>query len=219
MKIRAVGFDIDGTLYPNHRMFIHTFPSFIRHPMLVWHFSRIRKQIRKEDYHGDFHAKQTELLAESMKISRTRAARILKENLYDEWDNYFRKLKAYPYAKEFILNLRSRGMKTAAMSDFPIGRKLEYLGLDDIWDAAFCTEDTGHLKPSPVPFIKMAELLKIENNQILYVGNNYKYDIIGAAEAGMKTAYLGRKNAGYSADFYFESYKDLENQLFSALQG
>ena len=218
MKISAVGFDIDGTLYPNHRMFIHTFPSFIRHPMLVWHFSRIRKQIRKEEYHGDFHEKQTELLAESMKISRTKAARILKENLYDEWDNYFSRLKAYPYARDFILNLRMKGIKTAAMSDFPVGRKLEYLGLNDLWDAAFCTEETGYLKPSPVPFSRMAELLKVENNQILYVGNNYKYDIIGAAEAGMKTAYLGRKKPGYSADFYFESYKDLEKQLFSALQ-
>ncbi len=219
MKISAVGFDIDGTLYPNHRMFIHTFPSFIRHPILVWHFSRIRKQIRNEEYHGYFHAKQIELLADSMKISRTKAARILKENLYDEWDNYFSRLKSYPYVKDFIQNLRKRGIKTAAMSDFPIGRKLEYLGLDDLWDAAFSSEETGYLKPSPVPFTRMAELLKIENNQILYVGNNYKYDIIGAAEAGMKTAFLGREKAGFLADFYFESYIDLENQLFSAMQG
>lgn len=217
MKISAVAFDIDGTLYPNHRMFIHTFPSFIRHPLLIWHFSRIRKQIRKKDYHGDFYAMQTEMLAESMKISREKASRILKENLYDEWDNYFSKLKAYPYVKNFILNLRERGIKTAAMSDFPIGRKLEYMDLDNLWDAAFSSEETGYLKPSAVPFLRIAELLKIENNQILYVGNNYKYDIIGAARAGMKTAYLGRKKAEYSADFYFESYIDLENQLFSAL--
>ncbi|MBN1649483.1 MAG: HAD family hydrolase [Spirochaetales bacterium] len=216
MKIRAVAFDIDGTLYPNYLMFLLTFPSFLKHPLLVYHFSKIRKEIRNTEYNVDFRTKQAELLAASMKIRPEQAGEKLQKQLYDSWDRAFRKLRPYRHVRSFLETLKRKGFRTAVLSDFPIGNKLQYLGLDIAWDAVISSETTGYLKPSRVPFDYVAQKLGTANKEILYVGNSYKYDIIGARAAGMRTAYLGRNGSGKEADFIFSDYKDLEKQLFFA---
>ena len=213
MKFKAIGFDIDGTLYPNYQMFLCTASSFVKHPALVYYFSAIRKIIRKINYEGDFHLKQAELLAAEMKIDKIKAKNMIEKNLYQSWDKSFKFLKPYSYVGDFIRGLRAKGYKTAALSDFPIGRKLEYMKLDGIWDAALCSEDSGKLKPAPGPFLEMADRLGLPPKDILYIGNSYKYDIIGASSAGMRTAFLG-KNGGLKADYVFQNYKQLEIMLF-----
>lgn len=214
MKYKAFGFDIDGTLYPNHFMYWLSMPTFLKHPVLVSHYGKIRKQIRKLDYTGDFRTVQAELLAKSMNISVEKALLKLENDLYSSWDHTFRRIKPYRYVKQFILNLRNKGYRTAALSDFPIGKKLQYLGMADLFDVVFSSEDSGYLKPSPVPFQLMAEKLGYSINEILYVGNSHRYDIIGGKNAGLLTAYLGKGGKDISADYIFTNYKDLENQLF-----
>jgi putative hydrolase of the HAD superfamily len=91
------------------------------------------------------------------------------------------------------------------------------LKLDVEWDLAASAEDVGYLKPNPEPFIYVADKLDVPVRNILYVGNHYDYDILGANKVGMKTAHLSRRRRnGTHADFTFASYKELHKQLIDA---
>jgi putative hydrolase of the HAD superfamily len=190
LQIQAAAFDIDGTLYSNRMMYVHSLPSFMRHPLLVYHFGKVRKEIRKGSYGGDFHEAQARLLSRSMNIGPEKAAYLIDHHLYGVWERSFRRLRPLPGVRDTLLALKRRGLPLASLSDFPVQRKLDYLGLEDLMDVAFCSEDTGHLKPHPAPFNRLVHDLGVPAEGILYVGNSYRYDIIGAAEAGLKTAYF-----------------------------
>ena len=216
MKIKAVGFDIDGTLYPNLSMYIRSSASFLRHPLLVSHFSRVRKEIRQIEFEGDFREVQAKLLGYSMKISQKKAAELVERHLYQSWEYSFKGLKPFKNVRPALISLKREGLKLGALSDFPVQRKLEFLGLSDLMEVAFSSEETGHLKPHSAPFNNLISRFGISPSEILYVGNNYKYDILGAREAGLQTAHLTRKpEPGSLADLSFYSFLDLRDWILS----
>jgi len=214
MDIKAVGFDLDGTLYPNYRMYLHSVPFFLAHPRLVRHFGKVRRRIRTIRPIEDFRKLQAELLAESLRIPVQRAARLIEETIYEQWQGTFRRIPAYRGVRATLEALLSNGLRIAVISDFPVERKLRYLGLDDIVECAFSSEETGYLKPNPEPFLELSHRLGLSAGEIMYVGNHYKYDILGAKEAGMRSAYLsGRRSADSEADITFASYEELRDSI------
>jgi hypothetical protein len=54
--------------------------------------------------------------------------------------------------------------------------------------------DVGAAKPSPVPFLACCQKLKVIPSRVLYIGDNYEHDILGAKKVGMKAGFLKRKN-------------------------
>ncbi|ADK82299.1 HAD family hydrolase [Sediminispirochaeta smaragdinae] len=212
MQIRAIAFDIDGTLYPNRRMYLHSLPSFLFHPMLVLRFGRVRKEIRKKAFDGGFRQAQARFLSRASggRLSETKAAEKIDRHLYGVWERSFRGVRPFAQLRETLLSFKRSGVKLAVLSDFPIQRKLSYLGVDDLIDIACCSEDSGRLKPDPLPFRRLVSALGLPPEEILYVGNSYRYDIEGAAGVGMRTAYLTRSREQKGiADFAFFRYPEL----------
>ncbi len=209
MGIKGIGFDIDGTLYNNMFMYICTIPSFIKHPRLVYHYSRARSRIREIRPVNNFRRTQAELVAESMGHSEVVVRAMIENKLYEDWENLFRIIRPFPGLKTGLVKLREAGLKLGVLSDFPVQNKLKFLGLED-WDCSFTSESTGYLKPHPEPFLELAKRLKLKPEEILYVGNSYEKDVLGAAAVGMKTAHISaRKKPGSRADFTFSQYKEL----------
>ena len=101
------------------------------------------------------------------------------------------------------------------MSDFLPSQKGDVWGLAPLCDVVLGSEETGALKPSPVPFHALASSLGVSEGRILYVGNSLRSDVRGARSVGMKTAcivsgfdrILGRK--AREADISFSSYRQL----------
>ena len=216
MIIKAVGFDIDGTLYPNLSMYLLTSPSFIMHPRLVYHYGKVRKEIRRMEYNGEFKKVQAKLLASSMKISMEKAGALIEKHLYEKWEYSFKSVKPFKDVRPSLLSLKREGLRLGAMSDFPVQRKLDFLGLADLMDIAFSSEDTGHLKPHSAPFKYLIKTFALKPEEILYVGNSYKYDVLGAKNAGLRTAHLTKKQvAGSEADFSFYSFSKLRDWIFT----
>ncbi len=220
MKIKAVGFDIDGTLYPNSSMYFRSLGPFLSHPGLYYHFSKIRKEIREIDYIGDFREKQSALLAYSMRIDPEKASEITERYLYQKWYYIFKGVKAFKDVRPVLLSLKREGLSLCAMSDLPIQKKLDFLGLSDLIDFSFSSEETGHLKPHSAPFNTMISRFGVKPGEILYVGNSYKYDISGAKKVGLRTAHLVRKPKPDSqADFSFHTFLDLRDWIISQNRG
>jgi putative hydrolase of the HAD superfamily len=216
MKLRALAFDIDGTLYSNVRMYLHSFTPALAHPKLAVNFGRVRKAIRRIRPVENFRHLQAAMLAERMGTTPEHAFALAERFLYQNWVTSFRGLKPYPGVRSTLEEFRAAGLKLAAMSDFPIQGKLGYLGLDGLWDLAFTSEDTHYLKPHPEPFLRLIEELGVQAQEILYVGNSYAYDVLGAKAVGMRTAHLSRRPVKNSeADFTFFRYSRLRDFVFA----
>jgi len=223
MKIEALIFDIDGTVYSNNLMYLHTVPLFLRHPRTMLAFSKARKKLHYDTAHIDssglsFAQYQYNLLGRLRGISSEQAQHKL-DNFRNQWETIFNFIKPYKQFKPMVEHFKAKGLKLALLSDFPLGKKMERLKLDGIWDAALCTEDTGALKPDVRGFLAVAQAIGVNPANCLYVGNSYKFDVIGASKAGMLTAHLkwGKAKKGSLAGFTFYNYDNLKSFIESKI--
>ena len=216
-EIKAVAFDIDGTLYRTWKLNIRIIFHFLRYNQFFLKYGLVRSKIRKIPLNDTFKNVQTQMMAKKLHCSPSEAELLLTKIVYAGLSSYFYKIKPYKGAIELIRELKEAGIKTALLSDFPPEQKGDIWGAKDLCDVVLGTEETGALKPSPAPFLKMADLLGLPRDQILYVGNSHKYDVTGAKNAGMKSAYI---LTGFrrlfnlklkEADFSFKSYRQLKN--------
>lgn len=216
MPLRAVAFDVDGTLYPNASMYLHSLGLALSHLRLIKTLEKVRAQLRHTpDNSDDFHRVQARLVGQELGLSPERAYALIEARVYTRWYRIFRKLRLFPGLKEAIAEFRDRSLKVAVLSDFPIRHRLTDLGLTGPWDCAFSSEETGYLKPHPRPFEVLAQRLELPPSDILYVGNSYTYDVLGALSAGMPCAHLtGKPRVDGRAVLSFSRYSQLRDFVF-----
>jgi len=214
MAIKAIAFDIDGTLYPNWKMQLNSIPFFLLHPRLIYKFGEIRKEIRKIDNIKNFEKTQASLLADALSINAEKAHFLINTYFYTKWEKTFSRIKPFENIKEVIKSIKALNLKTAVMSDFPIGEKLNFFGLENLWDVEVSSEESGYLKPDKRPFLYLSDKLELKPDEIIYVGNSYSYDIIGAKKVGMTAGHLASSEKdGSIADFTFSSYMDFVERI------
>jgi len=219
VPLRAVAFDVDGTLYPNASMYLHSLGLALTNLRLLKTLEQARIELRdKPDLSDDFHRVQARLVASYLHISPERAYALIEGRVYTHWYKTFRKLRPFEGLNECIGEFRKAGLKVGVLSDFPIRHRLEDLGLEGPWDCAFSSEETGYLKPHPQAFQVLANRLGMLPSEILYVGNSYTYDVLGAFSAGMPCAHLtGSPPVNSRAVFSFVRYPQLRDFVFRQL--
>lgn len=221
MKIKAVCFDIDGTLYPNWQMVWLMLPAFLADIPLNRAYGKVRKQLRTLSWEGKeelpLRTVQAQLVKEELKspLSVEETESLIETNLYRRWVSDFKRVKGYPQVKEALTLIRAQGLKTGVLSDFPIQNKLRYLNLSkDCFDVALCSETVGRLKPDKRPFLALAEALECDPSEVLYVGNSYEKDIVGANRVEMLTAHLTRKRPKETvANFSFRDFGEFIKKI------
>jgi putative hydrolase of the HAD superfamily len=217
MKIKAIAFDIDDTLYPDSSLYL---PSL----GLLWHnwsflriYSQVRKKLRVMDYPAPtdekgFYRVEAQVFKEisgSLESVDEIQAKIRK--FYEDWLVVFQKVKPFPKMRETLFSLSKKGFSLGFMSDLDIGNRLEILGVAELSQLAFSSQEAGYLKPNKAPFERLIGGFALAPQEILYVGNSYNYDILGARACGIRTAHITRRQIkGSLADFTFERYAELE---------
>ncbi len=189
MAIKAVGFDIDGTLYPNLRAYKRSIPFFLRNLRIIIAFAATRKIMRETEDDSD--ASEAKIFAEKLGCDLDKARKIRDRIVFKGWEAHFSGMKIYPDVRDALLRLKAAGLKTAALSDFPVGRKLEYFGIEDLFDVVLGYPESRRLKPRPEPFLVMSEHLGVRPEEIIYIGNKLDIDVRGAENAGMRGALIG----------------------------
>lgn len=214
--IRAVAFDIDGTLYPSWKLFIRMPLHVLKNLKLYIHFNKTRRIMHRTAPLADFYEYQARMLAEVSSIKSPRAKEIINDICYDGLKKFFKKVKPYPHAYECIKAMKDAGLKIGILSDFPPEQKGDIWGIRNLCDVCIGSEESGALKPSIYPFGILERKLGVPADKILYVGNSVKYDVLGAKGAGMKTAYIlkGFKKLFNiklpEADISFKNYRQLQ---------
>ncbi len=213
--IKAVAFDIDGTLYPDSRLFVRLISYFIKNFSFFLAYNKVRYVLHRTAVLPNFFEYQARLLADEMSISVEEAHKKINTIVYEGLKPYFKKVRPFKGVEETLIAFKQTGFNLAVMSDFPPEQKGDLWGLKKYFDVILGSEECGALKPSVYPFGVLAEKLGFKASEILYVGNSIRSDIEGAHAAGMKTAYImpfWRKIFNKKlrkADISFKSYRQL----------
>lgn len=216
--MKAVALDLDGTLYPELPMTLRSIPFFLRNARLILALEKARLELREQGPVLEFNRMQAEKVGRILGLSPGRAYAMIEQRVYKQWFKLFKKVKPFEGLEETLKRFRSAGLKLAVMSDFPIRNRLRDLGLEGYWTTVFSSEETGALKPRPEAFHRLALELGYDPSQILYVGNSYRYDILGAKRAGFLAAHItSRPHRDSLADFSFWKYEELEDYVFGCL--
>lgn len=118
-------------------------------------------------------------------------------------------LVLYPHVNYTLLELMKRGLKLAVVSDAPrlqAWMRLAQLQLQHIFDPVVAFEDTGERKPSPKPFKRAIELLRVAPEEAIMIGDWPERDVVGAKGLGIRTAFarygdtFGTVNSGADWD-------------------
>jgi putative hydrolase of the HAD superfamily len=225
MRFAALGFDLDGTLYPNFRLYVRLVPFLLTGHRLLWAMGRARTQLRQRGgYGGDFYEGQARLMGELLGERAERVRERTERLIYRGFERHFRKIRLFPHVRETFDAFRAAGIPLGLLSDFPPETKLDKLGIRDYWQVLGCSELSGRLKPDPLPFLDLAGRMGVSPERMLYLGNSAAYDVQGARRAGMKTALIrsrlslrGRKKypPGEAPDFVFYDYRQLRDYVLS----
>ena len=210
MQIRAVAFDVDGTLYPNSSMYLNSLAFAVSRVRFMRAYAKVRSDIRKVRPIEDFASLEAAMLADRLGVSSERARQRIEREIYGKWERTLDRVRVFPGVRECVGRIKGMGLPVAVSSDFPVAAKIRRLGFGGVFDCELWTQESGYLKPHPEPFAALASCLGVEPAEILYVGNSYRYDIVGARSYGMQTAHIARRPHPDSvADLTFSDYRVL----------
>lgn len=204
--LRAVGFDLDGTLF-DHRGSAE---------------SGARHFLRSLDVDPTVAAVEAWFLAEDEQFERWRSGQIgFQEQrrerlrtvlplfdvalpvedagldaLFDEYLHVYRESwRIFPDSLQTLHELRSNGYRVGLLtngSEVQQLEKVQLTGLAEELDVVCTSERIGVQKPDPRAFFILAGELGVEPSECLFVGDNPAHDVEGARAAGMRGLLVDR---------------------------
>ena len=206
--VRAVLFDVDGTLYSQARlrvfMAMELAGAALRSPArmpetarIIGAFRRTRERLREL-------GAAVEPL-DDLQFTRTAGALgldgALVRRVIDDWI-FTRPLAHLRFTgrsglREVLTALEQQGLQIGALSDYPTDAKLSALGVARHFSVRLCTTDPAinAFKPHPRGFLVACERWGLAPQEVLYVGDRPEIDGAGAAAAGTRCVIVGRGGA------------------------
>ena len=139
----------------------------------------------------------------------------LGEKVTEHWWDHAG-LEAYPDVLETLETLRSRGVKTGIVTNgfrYDYERILEALDLAGYFDVVVGADTCGVAKPDRKIFLHAVDELGVEPGEVVFVGNEHKYDYVGAQAAGLKPLLIDREGDAPEDAEVIESLADVVRLL------
>lgn len=187
-KVKAVVFDVDGTLYPGGIAFWIIVGDIFR-SLLSYKERKIRSAMKTEDFgNGEsFYDEFFERLSKASGKSKEYIKTWYIKDYMPLMTNVISKhKKARENASKVINTLHDNGLSVHIFSDYTMGKeKIEGLGIDTTnISSYYCSEELGALKPVARLFKDIANDLGLQTDEVLMVGDTPGSDG-GAVAAGM----------------------------------
>jgi FMN phosphatase YigB (HAD superfamily) len=203
LPIKAVLFDVDGTLYHQKPLRVcmaaelAASPSWLRSVAasrrlvrVLRTYRQVHEEMRRLDGHdsplADYQIRET--------ASRERVGERDVRAFVGEW-MLRRPLKYLRWCRrgglvDLLQALDRQGVRLGVLSDYPAGEKLAAMGVDRFFTQVRCTTDTAvnALKPHPRGFLLACETWGLAQDEVLYVGDRPEVDGAGALAAGLQCA-------------------------------
>lgn len=187
-NIKAVVFDVDGTLYSGGIAFWIIVGDIFK-SLLSFNERKVRNEMKTEDYGSaeTFYKEFFRRLAKKTGKSENYLETWYKGVYMPYMANIIAKhKKPRENASKLINSFHSRGIGVHIFSDYSMGKeKIEGLGIDTTHIGKYyCAEDMGALKPVTRLFKDVCADLKLQPNEVLMIGDTPGSDG-GAVSAGM----------------------------------
>ncbi len=204
--IKGVVFDIDGTMYSQTMLrtiigfelvarLIFFFPSTMKAIKIISSFRKALEEIRKDEKEHD----NVSELQIDMTCKMTGESKEKVKSVVDYWI-YKKPLGLIPFCKRNGLNdvfsqLKKKEIRIGVFSDYPCHEKCKVMGVYDYIDGFVSSvdSDVNAFKPNKRGFLKVAEKLKLDPENILFIGDRVALDLEGAANVEMQTFLLPKK--------------------------
>lgn len=211
-RIRAVLFDLDGTLYRQSPvralMALEMLTLPLSRPMAATavvrtlrSYRRAQEDLRRHQVQGSIASAQVSRAAEAAGLSHADVEAIVTEWMVQRPLKYLRRC-ILPGVTTMLKVLDRAGVPSGLLSDYPALRKLEALGLAGRFSPVLCSSDReiNRFKPDPRGFLVAAEGWGLPPSEVLMVGDRYEVDFVGARAAGMPCVLIGKPKGVPPAD-------------------
>lgn len=189
--MKAVIFDVDGTLIDSVDLHAAAWQEAFRRFGLDRSFEEVRSQIGKG---GDQLLPHFLHPAELRRMGK--AIETFRKQLFR--DQYRRQVRPFPGVRDLFQRVRGSGAKTALATSSPkdeLNENKRLLLIEDLVDAETSADDAERSKPHPDIFqATLAQLKDIEPEQAIAVGDT-PYDAEAAAKSGLRT--IGFLSGGF----------------------
>ena len=74
---------------------------------------------------------------------------------------------------------------------------VEHVGLGDLFEHSVSATEVMAAKPDPLIYRHLAERFAVQPQEIVYVGDHPRYDVIGAEDAGYQAVWINRENVDW----------------------
>lgn len=202
-KLRAIVFDVDGTLYDQaalrRAMLARLLRAYFLHPVegfrtirLLAAYRRAQESLRTEPPASeDIAEAQVRLACERTGAQAEEMRRCVARWMEREPLDLLPRC-GHPGLREFLKEARTGGVRLAVLSDYPAAKKLAALGMAEFFEVAVIAQDPAVqcFKPNPRGLLVAIERLKIAPAETLYVGDRPDVDGTAALRAGIPCVIL-----------------------------
>ena len=203
-RIRAVLFDLDGTLYRQRpvrlMMGLELLTSTLTHPfgarqrlVALKRFRSAQEELRASGQALDITQAQVAAAATASGLPVDDVARVAEEWMQARPLKYLARFKAS--GLDDLLSFLDRAKVPAGVfSDYPAADKLAAMGIAGRFRIVLSASDAtiGRLKPHPRGFLMACEQWRLAPRDVLFVGDRADVDAAGAAAAGLPCVIVGR---------------------------
>lgn len=181
-EIKLVSWDIDGTLYSTLELRRELVKAHFRECGRRGPWSQGAREIREI---GRFHRRFSKVEAVVTEEAFRGLERSRIRDLETRWFTpVLEKIGPNPEAVRWLKIFRQNRVRQATLSNFDGETKLKALGLDDFFEKNWSCERRAELKPSPAPFRELRQILGIDPQRHLHIGDRPEIDGRGAIESG-----------------------------------
>ena len=196
--IKAVIFDMDGTLY-NEREYVMSGFRAVAEYLSVKYKMNCNKifEILKSDFDNGLRKKNFDVLVEKLHLNAEKI-----NNLVDIYRKHKPSISLYPDAKTILNKLKKEDLKLGLITDGwkeSQENKISSLNLRDYFDLIIITDAYGkeYRKPSEKPFKLVLSKFGLKPNGTVYIGDNPLKDFVAAKKLGIWTVRIKRGNGEY----------------------
>lgn len=207
MKIKAVIFDIDNTLYHEIEYFIDVVSAY--NPLSVY-VDEIRQLLE-----AGFRYSSADILRDIL-LHFDLYSKKHHDDLFDIYRSVHSNIILDEDAKISLEYLKRHNIKIGVLTN-GVGQvqrnKFKCLNLKDYVDGVIYAKETGEEKPYKKPFDSICNMLDTPIRNTLMIGDNYKNDVQGALNAGMNSVLLKKYPDVEQVNSYKYSYSSIYNAV------